>query len=174
VWLRKSITAATVFGIIAHTPTYRRPVESEHEVVLQSTADGATTPTHAYQTSIPNFGFPRELRDLLLFPGAFLLSGSSAISSWTTSVRLSGTTIGCNSAEDASYRILETVFQLLKLSGCQSDPNLFRKQDQELNEQYHLCLDLDKQIYDAFAQRVSHDSSWLSSITTHTSPSVRP
>jgi hypothetical protein len=119
------------------------------------------------------FGFPRELLSLMVSQGAFLLPGSSATSSWTTSVRLSGTTIVCELEEDTPHRILDTVFELLRLSGCQSDPDLFPKLDQELDEQYHLHLDLDKAGYDAFAQRVRRDGCWVSSGGTNSSTIVR-
>jgi hypothetical protein len=139
--LRKPISTATLYGVIAQTPG--QPLDCFK-------AENREMPYISYLT----------LRDQ-----AFLLHDSTTSPSWTTSIRLASTTLDYTLG-DRDYRGLDTLFELLKISGRKADLDELRKRDQASeidrpgtsyeNKEYHLVLPrMTMKGYHDFVERVS-------------------
>jgi hypothetical protein len=163
-WLWKPVTIATLLGIIAFTPVHYPSIETDSVVHLQSAKSGSSTPEAPAVGDISGSA-PRDLFDIRVVEGAYLLAESTATPAWTSSVRLVDASFDGFIGEDCEELDLGTIFALLQLAGHQCDPDEIRKQDelskarqpegQSEYHKYHLRLHMSKHGYDAFAKRVS-------------------
>jgi hypothetical protein len=172
VWLFQPITAATLFGCIALTPTYGRRVTAG-SVSEQATENNGSAPSSGHSDGCtPNHLPLIELQRLRLENGAFLLREPAFAPSWTTSVRTVSVIFKADWDDDNHKQTVDTIFELLKLAGHQNDPDGLRKHD-ELSiesldsypgsysryQKYHIRPDISEESYKLFAARVSHSQT---------------
>jgi hypothetical protein len=130
--LRKSLSAATLYGIIALTRGHRwSSVEVDH---------------------MPNTS------SLFFSDSAFLIPDTTVHPSWATPIQLLNTSIRREVTGDRQE--LDTIFELLKLAGRADletlrDREKAQSEGQKRDEGYHLELNMTLQGYHAFAKRVS-------------------
>jgi hypothetical protein len=140
----KPITTGTIFGSIALTPAYHSSIETNVTAALRD----------PLRTSEPYSGFPRWLVSIVMEEGAVLLAGPSPSGGVSPDFQV------CTTIDDASHQgcpelILDTILELLKLSGRQNEPEMWSQSIDVPSHHYHLRLTFTRETYHAFTERVS-------------------
>jgi hypothetical protein len=107
-----------------------------------------------HRTSEPYSGFPRWLVSIVMEEGAVLLAGPSPSGGVSPDFQV------CTTIDDASHQgcpelILDTILELLKLSGRQNEPEMWSQSIDVPSHHYHLRLTFTRETYHAFTERVS-------------------
>jgi hypothetical protein len=161
--LHKPITAATLFGIIAFTPSSSSSEDAEFARML----DGRPIPPSDPLQVFDEIYFVRQLYALKVHSGAFLLVDSAAspiTAKWTTPVRPKGLRFSFNADGSSTETDFDTIFEVLRLVGRQCDSDGTPASEEATMEfyaenidmeEYHLALGMIREAYGAFAKRVS-------------------
>lgn len=165
-FLCKSVTAATIFGVIAFTAMRINTIDPA--ALLRTIGCPSARSITASQVCRPGTGPCHKVLSVHVDKSAFLLPEPETTSSWTTPVRLFDTMITFRPDEGCDDGNLDTVFELLKLAGRHRSPEWLYLLDEgsgamaRHGEKYHVRLSMSKEGYDAFAERVRHGSHIIS------------
>lgn len=117
--LHRSITAATAFGNILHTPIHHAPFlhtqcrSAEHVLRFGAEYDRRSCEE---EDAKPLVRVPETLAEIYLVPGAQLLPDRQPGSKWTTQIRLHDTEFAKPDWFNEDQGPMETLFELLKLA----------------------------------------------------------
>lgn len=184
----QTVSSSTLFGSILQTPVHHRPTDHEQCSTSANAKEEGDKDTALVQLDPPckpqTEMLVRPLQKLgyvCLEDNAYLISNDSANSNWTTQIRLHGGWLGPSFEVKESQHTFDTLFELLKLAGKHPGADSLRELEardiqggeatscRQLPEyrQHHLGLDMTKEGFDVFFERVSRSFDILFRIPTY-------